>query len=342
MPAVTPELIALWPKAELHVHLDGSLRPETMLDLADDAGVTMPESTPQALADHLLVRDAHNLEEYLAKYSITLSVMQTPEALERVAYEFVRDVAKEHVRYVEARYCPALHMPALSIDEALEAPLAGLARAAEETGTMARVIVCGLRTLDPATSLEMARAAVRFQDQGVVAFDLAGSEIGHPAAEHEEAFHIAGEAGLATTCHAGEGDGAHSIRQALEICRAQRIGHGTRLHEDTALERMVRDQGIPLEVCLTSNMHTHTVPDIRNHPIRRYFDAGIPVTLNTDSRLMDGITLNEEYWKAHTMLGFSRSELLALVRNAFQHAFLPESDKAALIRRIEDELEEIG
>lgn len=339
--AVTRELLARLPKAELHVHLDGSLRPATMLELADAAGVTLPADSPQALADHMLVREAKNLEEYLDRFVVTLSVMQTTAALERIAYEFVTDVARENVRYVEVRYCPALHMPALSLEEAVEAPLAGLRRGEAETGTIARVIFCGLRTLPPATSLDMARAAVRYRDHGIVAFDLAGAEARHPAADHVDAFRYAAEHGLAITCHAGEGDGTASIRQAIERCHAQRIGHGVRLHEDGDLERLVRDRGIPLEMCLTSNMHTRTVPDVSRHPIRRYFDAGITVTLNTDSRLMDGVSLSDEYWKAHTRLGFDRSELERISLSAFEHAFLPEAEKRALIERVARELEEI-
>lgn len=312
-----------------------------MLELAAAAGVTLPADTPDGLAQAMLVRHAKSLEEYLERYVHTLAVMQTPAALERIAYEFVQDVAKENVRYVEVRYCPALHTPAMSLTEAVEAPLAGLRRAEADTGCRAALIVCGLRTLPPAVSDDLARVAVDYRQDGVVAFDLAGSERGHAARDHASAFRYAARHGLHCTCHAGEGDGPESVRQALGDCCAQRIGHGTRIFEDPALEARVAEQRIPLEVCLTSNLHTRTVPDLSIHPVRRYFDAGCVVTLNTDGRLMDGVTLTDEYWLAHTTLGFTRAEIDRLILNAFESAFLPPEDKAALVADVRRELEEI-
>jgi adenosine deaminase len=284
-----------WPKVELHVHLDGCLRPQTMIDLARDQGIRLPAATPGAPADAMAVKHAKSLEEYLTKYAITLSVMQTAGALERIAYEFVQDAAAEHVRYVEVRYSPLLHRPALTLAQAIEAPLKGFQRAERETGTKVGVIVCGIRTLPPATSLELAQAARDYRSAGVIAFDLAGPERDHPAADHKMAFAYAAQHGMACTCHAGEGDGPESIRQALHVCGAQRIGHGTRLGEDPGLLEEVVARGIPLEMCLTSNVHTHVVDAVTGHPFRRYLERGVRVTLSTDSRLMDGITLTDEY-----------------------------------------------
>src|SRR5213083_2780495 len=167
-PRLSKDALRRWPKAELHVHLDGCLRPQTMLELARAQGIALPADTPEALARTLSVQGSRSLEEYLAKYEITLSVMQTAEALERIAYEFVHDVALEHVRYVEVRYSPALHRPALTLTEAIEAPLAGIKRAEAETGTKTGLIVCGIRTLPPSVSLELARVAVDYKDAGVV------------------------------------------------------------------------------------------------------------------------------------------------------------------------------
>jgi adenosine deaminase len=328
------------PKAELHVHLDGCLRPATMIELAREQRVKLPADEPGALAKAMFVRHARSLEEYLERYVVTVSVMQTAAALERIAYEFVVDSAAENVRYVEVRYCPALHSPALTYAQAIEAPLAGLKRAEAETGTIARLIVCGLRTLPPAVSLDLARAAVEYRRDGVVAFDLAGSERGHPARDHAKAFEHARGHGLACTCHAGEGDGPESIRQALEICGAQRIGHGTRLHQDPALAEYVCQHGIPLEVCLTSNLHTHTVTSLARHPAGEYIRRGCHVTLNTDSRLMDGTTLTDEYWVAHRKLGLGSDALKRVALNAFRAAFLPEADKTSLLARVSAELAE--
>ena len=337
---ITRDLLHRLPKAELHVHLDGCIRPATMIELARAQGVTLPADEPGALARAMFVRNAQNLEQYLDKYTVTLAVMQTAAALERIAYEFVLDSAAENVRYVEVRYCPALHTPALTYAEAVEAPLAGLKRGEAETGTVARLIVCGLRTLAPTVSLDLARLAVDYRKDGVVAFDLAGSERGHPARDHARAFEHARGNGLACTCHAGEGDGPESIRQALDICGAQRIGHGTRLHEDPNLAAFVCERGIPLEMCLTSNLHTHTVTDLAQHPAREYLRRGCAVTLNTDSRLMDATTLTDEYWVAHQKLGWQRAELEQVLLNAFRAAFLPDAEKVALLARVTKELAE--
>ena len=341
-PRLSKETLRTWPKAELHVHLDGCLRPATMLELARAQGVRLPADTPEGLARTLMVTAAGSLEEYLEKYAITLSVMQTADALERIAYEFVVDAAWENARYVEVRYSPLLHQPALTLSQAIEAPLAGVRRATAETGTKAGLILCGIRTLPPSRSLELAHAAADYRGAGVVAFDLAGAERGYPAREHRAAFEFAAQRGLACTCHAGEGDGPPSISEALHVCGAQRIGHGTRLAEDPALLEEVIERRIPLEMCLTSNLHTHTVASLAEHPFRRYLQQGVVVTLSTDSRLVDGITLTDEYFTAHAVLGLGREELARVVLNACESAFLPEFERVALVSRVQSELEKVA
>jgi adenosine deaminase len=340
-PRLTKEALRAWPKAELHVHLDGCLRPQTMLELARAQGVKLPADTPEALAKALYVAGAQNLEEYLEKYAITLSVMQTREALERVAYEFVIDAAAENLRYVEVRYSPLLHRPALTMAQAIEAPLAGARRASGETGMKVGLLLCGIRTMTPASSLELAQAAVDYRHEGVAGFDLAGAERGHPAREHRAAFEHAAKHGLACTCHAGEGDGPHSIDEALHVCGAARIGHGTRLGEAPALLDEVVERKIPLEMCLTSNVHTHTVPSVAEHPFKTYLQRGAVVTLNTDGRLVDGITLTDEYYTAHTVLGLTREDLMRVVLNTCESAFLPEFERVALVSRVQSELEKL-
>ena len=341
-PKLTKEALRRWPKAELHVHLDGALRPATMIELARAQGVRLPADTPDALAKAMLVKGAKSLEEYLEKYSITLSVLQSAAALERVAYEFVLDKAADNVRYVEVRYSPLLHRPALTLAQAIEAPLAGIRRAALETGTRVGLIVCAMRAKPPEQSLELARVAADYRSEGVTAFDLAGAERGHPAAAHRAAFEYAAAHGMACTCHAGEGDGPHSIHQALHEVGAQRIGHGTRLGEDPALLEEVVARKVPLEMCLTSNVHTHVVDSVAEHPFRRYFQQGVVVTLNTDGPLTDGVTLTDEYFLAHAVLGLSPEELARVVLNACESAFLPEYEKVALVSRVQSELDNTG
>lgn len=339
MTVVTSELLRRLPKAELHCHLDGSLRPETMLELAREQRVTMPEDDAEALRDYMRVDDARNLEDYLARFGHTLSVMQTAEAMERIAYELAEDCAREGVRYLEARYAPILNVEGgLTLAEAVEAPLRGLARAEREYGIVARVIVCGIRNMDPSVSLELARLAVDYKSRGVVGFDLAGGEAGNPAELHKAAFDYAFEHGLPCTCHAGEGAGAESVAAAMHQCHAHRIGHGTRLIEDPALMAEAKRAGIAIECCLTSNVQTHAVEHLDEHPLRRYFDAGLKVSLNTDNRLMSGTDLVTEYGLAAKHQGFGFDELCRLARAGFENAFLPEAERAALLARIDGEI----
>ncbi len=336
---VTRERLLALPKAELHVHLDGSLRPSTMLELASALGVTLPAPEPLGLANAMRVADSVGLVKYLEKFAITLSLMQTPGALERTAYELAEDSAKENIRYLEVRYSPVLHTEkGMSLDEAVAAPLRGLARAEADFGIRTGLIICAVRSFDPSVSLRMAELAVEYRDQGVVAFDLAGAEAGNPAREHRDAFQLAANHNLGLTVHAGEGDGAGSIAQAIHECHARRIGHGTRLLEDPALEDFVNDFRIPLEVCLTSNVQTGVAPTFAEHPFRRYFDAGLVVTLNTDSRLLSGTTLTDEYWLAHQHLGLGWEELAEVSLLGFQAAFLPYEAKVNLLEEIEEEL----
>jgi adenosine deaminase len=339
-PTITRERILALPKAELHVHLDGSLRPATLLELAEEVGVSLPASDPHALAAVMRAADSRDLAQYLERFAVTLSVMQRPAALERTALELALDAAAENVRYLEVRYSPVLHTrDGMSLEEAVEAPLLGLARAEALTGIRTGLIVCAIRSLEPRVSVELAELAVAFADRGVVAFDLAGGERGHPAARHREAFDRAARANLPITVHAGEAEGPWSIAQALHDCHARRIGHGTRLREDPALQAFVNDFHIPLEVCLTSNVQTRVASTYAAHPLRSYFDAGLVVTLSTDNRLISGTTLTEEYWLAHAHLGFSWEELKEMCLLGFRSAFLPYQAKVNLLEEVEEALE---
>lgn len=342
-PVVTRELLTKLPKAELHCHLDGSVRPATLLELAREYGKPMPADDPEALAEYMLVRDARSLEDYLERFEITLSVLQRPEALERAAYELVEDAARDGVRYIEMRYAPVLNVgEGLSLGEAVEEPLRGIARAEKDFGVRARVIVCALRHLAPEISLELARLAVAYKDRGVVGFDLAGGERGNPASRHAPAFAFARQHDLAVTVHAGEGDGADSVRQAVHACCAHRLGHATHLIEDPALTQFVNDRRIALEICLTSNVQTHAVPSYDAHPLREYFDQGLMVVLNTDNRLMSGTTLTEEYWLAARHLDFTFDELSRMALDSFASSFLPWQERRALLEEMRREIATLG
>lgn len=330
------------PKAELHCHLDGSVRPSTLIDLAREHRVQMPKQTPEELAEFMRVDDAENLEDYLRRFDVTISVMQSEDALERIAYELAEDASDDGVRYIEVRNAPLLNVvQGLTLVQAIEAPLRGLRRAEQDFDITARFIVCGLRQFPPESSLEMAKLAVEFRNEGVVAFDLAGGEKGNPAARHVEAFRYAREHNLAVTVHAGEGDGVESIRQAVHVCGADRIGHGTRLIEDAALTQYVNDRRIALEVCLTSNVQTRVADSYATHPLREYFDRGLNVTLNTDNRLMSATTLTDEYVFAAEHLEFTVEELASIALNGFESAFLPWEERLMLIEEVSDKIDQL-
>ena len=338
-PMIHTELLRQLPKAELHCHLDGSVRPSTLLELAHEYGVTLPRDDADALREYMLVSDARNLEDYLARFTVTLSVMQTADALERIAYELAMDAARDGVRYIETRYAPVLNQEqGLSLGEAVEAPLRGLERAQRDGGAMGRVIICGLRQMSPLVSLELARLAVAYRRRGVVGFDLAGGEAGFPATDHAAAFAYAREHDLACTCHAGEGDTAASVRQAVHTCGAHRIGHATHLIEDESLTQYVNDRRIALEICLTSNVQTHAVASYEQHPLREYFARGMNVVLNTDNRLMSGTTLTDEYMHAAKHLDFTFDELAQIALNGFSSAFLPWEERERLVEQIRGEI----
>jgi adenosine deaminase len=333
--ATTERLLTL-PKAELHVHLDGSLRPHTMLELATEQGVELPATDAGALAAYMLVSDAASLEDYLERFHLTVALMQDAAALERIAYELAEDHARENVRYVEVRFAPVLNTEGgLPADRVLEAALSGLERAAHEFTIVTGVIVCALRSLPPSSSQEMAELAVAYHGRGVCAFDVAGAEAGNPVRDHLAALRTAESAGLPITIHAGEGFGAVSIRQAVELGKAGRIGHGTRLLEDPELLTRVRDAGIPLEVCLTSNVQTRVAKSYAEHPLRHYFDEGIRVCLCTDNRLMSGTNLTREYEHARDELAFTWPELVTVARTGFEAAYVADEVKAELLRHFD-------
>jgi len=342
MMTVTKELLRRLPKAELHIHLDGSVRPQTLIELAKEQGVTLPTTDVLALAQYMHVTDARNLVDYLARFEVTLSVLQTPEALERVTYELIQDAAAENVRYMEIRFSPILNTRGgMPLTEAVEAPLRGLKRGEKDFGVKAQLIICGIRNMSPEVSLELANLTVAYKGRGVVAFDLAGAEYNFPAKKHKEAFYTVIDHNMATTVHAGEAYGAESIHQALHYCHADRIGHGTRLYENPELEQYVLDRRVPLEICITSNLQTHAVPSLASHPVRRYFDLGIVVCLNTDNRLMSATTVTDEMWLAHQHLRFTRAELERMILYGFESAFLPFREREMLVARVQKELESI-
>lgn len=327
-------LLERLPKAELHVHLDGSLRPGTVWELAQEQDVELPADSEEGIGrwfrQELPERD---LIGYLARFDVTTSVMQTPEALERIAFELLADAAAENVWYMEVRYAPILSTKrGLSPRQVVDAVQRGLARGQREhPRTQAYQIICGLRHFEPERALRMAALAVEYKGRGVLAFDLAGAEVDNPAKRFREAFYLVLNANLNVTVHAGEAYGPESIHQALHWAGAHRIGHGVRLREDDDLVEYVRDHRIPLEMCPTSNVQTGAVDSIEEHPIREYFDRGVRVTVNTDNRLMSDTTMTRELALLVEHLGFDLEEIKKLLLNGFKSAFLRYPERKALI-----------
>ncbi len=323
------------PKTDLHVHLDGSLRIDTILELSEEQKIDLGvKGGRKALVKKIGPGKNHNsLNEYLEGFDLTLKVLQTEEALYRAAYELAEDNAKENVHYMEVRYAPILHtQKGLPVTVILESVIEGLKDAETDFGIKSGVIVCGIRNISPEVSMHMAELAVAFKNRGVVGFDLAGAEYNYPARDHLEAFNLILSNNINVTIHAGEAYGPDSIHQALHYCGAHRIGHGTRLKEDGDLLNYVNDHRIPLEICLSSNVQTQAAKTMEAHPFKFYLDLGLRVTLNTDNRLITKTTMTDEYLKAYQHFKLSPQNLLDLVINGIKSAFIPFEFKKWFLR----------
>lgn len=337
------DVIRRLPKAELHCHLDGSMRPRTVLELAAEQGVKLPTTNLAKLTRLMQAgKRTRNLGDYLKIFDLTLSVLQQKEALYRTAYELVEDCAEENVRHLEVRYSPILHRKKrLPFPDIVDPVIAGLRDAGAKYNVSTGVIICGIRSMSPKVSIQLAELAVAYKGRGVLAFDLAGQERDYPAKAHREAFQLILKHNINSTVHGGEAFGAASIAQALHYCGAHRIGHGTRLKEDPDLLRYVRDHRIPLEMCLSSNIQTRAVNRIQDHPCGEYFRQGLRVTLNTDNRLMSATTVSEEIALAARAFKFSPYELKRIVINGFKSAFLPYPQKARMLREVNLEIDRV-
>jgi adenosine deaminase len=333
------------PKVLLHDHLDGGLRIDTVIELAKKERCRLPSDDPKGLLDWFH-RGANqgDLRLYLETFKVIYAVLQTEEALERASYESMLDLKADNVVYVETRFAPFFHTKkGLTHDEIMEAVLRGLRRGARETGTLFGLIVCSMRGTDWA--MPMAELAVKYRDKGVVAFDLAGDEAGHPAKKHIEAFQYCQRENFNITIHAGEAFGAQSIWQALQWCGAHRIGHGTRLVDDFTIEdgrvvgmgrlaQYMLDKRIPLECCLSSNIHTAAAESFAVHPFRLFYTNRFRVTLNTDNRLMSDTSMSKELDIAARAYDLTVRDLEILTLNAMKSAFIHYDERCDVIYKV--------
>lgn len=336
-------LLKSLPKVLLHEHLDGVLRPATVIALADGCGYTeLPTHDPDELARWFHQgANQGSLAKYLEGFKHTIAVTQTEEALDRVAYEQAEDLSRDGVVYYETRFAPLFHTTkGLTHQQVVAAVLKGMARGRRDFGVQSGLIICAMRNMN--VSLEMAELAVDFRERGVVGFDLAGEEGGFPPKKHVDAFHYIQRENFNITVHAGEGFGKESIWQAIQYCGAHRIGHGTRLIDDIAvadgravklgdLAQYVLDKRIPLEVCLLSNVHTGATPSLEQHPFKILYQEKFRVTLNTDNRLMSDTSMTKEFEAAAETFGLTLDDFEKITINAMKSAFLPYGQRCDLI-----------
>ena len=337
------EAVRAAPKVLLHDHLDGGLRPATIVELAREQGYRgLPTNDPGELGRWFHQSAASgSLSLYLRGFTHTIAVMQAPDAIERVAYECGEDLARDGVVYAEVRYAPVFSTArGMTLEQVLEAVEKGFAAAERRYRVVLRQVVCAMR--DRVDSVAMARLAVAFRDRGVVGFDIAGEEAGYPPKAHLEAFDLCHRENFNITIHAGEGFGPPSIWQAIQVCGAHRIGHGVRLIEDMTLAgdsvvalgplaTYVRDKRIPLELCPSSNVDTGAVASLAAHPIRHFIAQRFRVTVNTDDRLMSDVTLSDEFHRLSEAFGLDLADVEKLTINAMKSAFVGYDQRLSLI-----------
>ena len=341
---LSEEIIRKAPKVELHEHLDGSVRPETVIELAMMKGMNLPSYDPEELAKWFSKgSEEKSLSLYLQSFSITTALMQDKESLRRIAREEIEDLAKDGVVYAEIRFAPILHTKeGLSMDEVVTAVIEGMQEGRKKTGVEFGLILSAMRDQSPEISLRTAELAVAFSERGVVGFDLAGDESGNPAKKHIKAFEFIRAQNFNITIHAGEAFGLESIWQAIQICGAHRIGHGTRLTEDMtikdgkimkmgSLAHFVLDKRIPLEMCLTSNVGTGASKSYKEHPFPIFFRNHFRVFLSTDNRLMSGTSLSKEFMIASMEYGLDIRDMEKITLNAMKSAFIHHERRLKLI-----------
>ncbi len=343
---LTLEQLRTVPKVLLHDHLDGGLRPATIVELAGETGYRGLPSGDVAEVARWMEGAAQrgNLELYLEAFQHTVGVMQTRDALIRVAAECAEDLAADGVVYAEVRFAPELHVTCgLSLDQVVEAVLEGFRRGSAGRGITVYALLTAMRTA--ARSLEIAELAVRHRDEGVVGFDIAGAEAGSPPSRHLDAFQYVARENFHITIHAGEGFGLPSIWEALQWCGAERLGHGVRIADDIRvgpdgalslgrLASYVRDRRIPLEMCPTSNVQTGAARSIAEHPIGMLRQLSFRVTVNTDNRLMSDVSLSSEFAAASDAFGYGWSDVEWLTINAMKSAFAPFDQRLHIINTV--------
>jgi len=324
--------------SDLHVHLDGSLRDGTLVELARASGLIPTTLDDDEFTGRLRFRPGMSLASCLGRFDVTVGLLQTRRALDRVAGELVTDCYRDGVRHVEIRFCPALHTrEGLSHGDAVTAVLSGAERGVGEAlegargdRMSARVTLSVLEGMSEEETAGIVELAIGFADSGVAGIDLAGDEALFDAARHARPFVRASDAGVGVTVHAGEGGDATNIADAVRTLRADRIGHGVSAASDPGVMSLLADRNVAVEVCLSSNLHTGAVSSLGEHPLCKLLDAGVPVALATDNRFFSSTTLSREYELAVAEAGAGPDAISRSIFTSADHAFLPDDDRAAL------------
>ena len=337
-PGLIPPAIQQMPKCNLHTHLEGSIRPATFVELARAQGLPLPAPAGEMDRALQVSGEEESLADYLAKISLVYPILKDAAALRRVSFEAAEDAAANNVRYFELRAGPVIHAtPDLSVSAVIAAILAGLADAEAALGITCRLIVAALRHHDPEVNVQLARTALAFHGDGVVGFDLAGDEARFPARLHRQAFDVARDGGLGITVHAGEAGGPDEVTYAIRELGATRIGHGVHTIADPAAVQLVLDRQVTLEICPTSNVHTHAVPSIGAHPIDRLLDRGVRITIGDDDPVTSRTNIARELALLNQVFGYSIERLQAFQINGLRCCFLTdEVRRGQLLRELLD------
>ncbi len=334
------EILGKIPKIELHCHLDGSVRPETMYELLIQQGEKLETKDMEEFKNLVSVREeCDSLVQYLKKFSYPLKVMQKGENIERITYELLEDLSKQNVKYVEIRFAPFLHMAhGLTFDEVVESVLRGMDRAKKDFNILSNAILICMRHESCDNSLKVVEYGEKYLGKGVVAVDLAGNEQDYPPEIHKEAFELAHKKGYNITIHGGETGIVENISKSIELLHAKRIGHGIAAIKDPEVMKLLKEKNVFLEMCPISNLQTKAIDRIENYPIRKYLELGIGVTVNTDNTTVSNTSLDKEFEILMDKLNFSIEEILKLIDNSVEAAFISKEEKKALRKIIQEEL----
>ncbi|AKA69780.1 adenosine deaminase [Clostridium scatologenes] len=334
------KIIKNLPKVDLHCHLDGSLRPQTIIDIAVKENIDIPTKELKEFEKYVKVfGECNSLKDYLDKFELPINVMQNKKNIYRITSELLEDVSKDNVRYIEIRFAPFNHtQKGLKVEEVIEAAIEAMKDGRKKYGVMSNLILCAMRHESVESSKRLVEIGKKYLGKGVVAVDLAGNEHDFPPEIHKEAFDLARKYGFHCTIHAGETGIEQNIIKSIELLHAERIGHGVYAFKDEKIVKYLKDKQIPLEMCITSNIDTKAVKAYELHPIKKYLDEGLVVTVNTDNMTVSNISLNDEFNHLAKEQNFTLEDIKKVIRNGIEASFASEDDKNILRNQYEEAL----